>query len=102
MVMGFGRAGSGGCCTSIGVSDSGNGATPQTAIATAAVRPVRGGANMPYRICATWASAGGAPQALYAVVDGNCTPMAMEMGNPSLNSTWTADVMPASGCHTYW
>ena len=48
------------------------------------------------------ADAGGAPRGFWVVVDGQCTALKQELGNPTLNSTWYADVNLAAGCHTWY
>jgi hypothetical protein len=102
-VMGFGHANNGGCWSTFDVSDSGNDNVTVPAIPTAAIDPVRGPANMPYRLYATWADPGqGAPKSLNVVVDGACHAMALELGDPTRNATYTSDVTLAAGCHTYW
>ena len=102
-MMGFGHAGGGGCWSSFDVSDSGNqGGLAIPEIPTAAVSPAHPGGGTA-RFYATWADpVSGAPQSLWVVVDGKCSPMQQEIGSPTLNSTWYADVNVAAGCHTYW
>jgi hypothetical protein len=68
-------------------------------IASAAPKPIAGAAGT-FRVYATWADkTGGAPAALRAVVDGACHDMQKELGDPTLNATYYADVPLAGGCH---
>lgn len=76
-------------------------ATPAK-IASAAPKPI-GGAAGTFRVYATWAdAAGGAPADLDVVVDGACTPMALELGEPTRNATYYADVPLGAGCHAVY
>ncbi len=102
-VMGFGHTAVAGCFQTFDVSDSGNQAVTVPEIPTAAISPARGPANGPFRIYATWVDpVGGVPANLWAVVDGVCRPMARELGDPKLNSTFMVDASLGAGCHTYW
>ena len=100
--MGFGHASGAGCWSSFDVSDSGfDGSLSIPAIPSAAVNPARpsGGSE---RFYATWADASGAPATLFVVIDGQCTALQKELGSPSLNSTWYADLSLGGGCHSWY
>lgn len=103
--MGAGHvAGKGACYSSFDVSDSGmqKGLTiPQ--MPSGSVQPVTGSASTMFTFYATWADAsGGAPQALDVVVDGTCIPLTLELGTPTLNSTWSVAKTLSAGCHNYY
>src|SRR5262249_53162210 len=69
---------------------------------TASVKPVRGNGNASYTFYATWADSQlGAPAQLWAVVDGTCRAMSLELGSPSFNSSWLVSQTLTSGCHSY-
>jgi hypothetical protein len=103
--MGAGHiAGKGACYSSFDISDSGmqKGLTiPQ--MPTASIQPVTGSATTMFTFYATWADAtGGAPQGLDVVVDGTCSPLTLELGMPTLNSTWSVGKTLSAGCHNYY
>jgi hypothetical protein len=103
-VAGFGHADSpaGACWGTFDAGDFGGAKVAAALIPSAAPKPVAGAAGT-FRIYATWADpAGGAPATLRAVVDGACTDLTRELGDPKLNSTWYADVPLANGCHSVY
>jgi hypothetical protein len=99
-VVGFGHASDVGACYR--GFDGGDFASDKPAIAnvaSAAAKPIAGPAGT-FRVYASWADkTGGAPAALRAVVDGACHDMTRELGDPTLNATYYADVPLAGGCH---
>jgi hypothetical protein len=101
-VAGFGHAsGTGDCFTTFDVGDFGPTTTAPPTIASAAPMPISGKVAGTFTIYATWNDpTGGAPADLNAVVDGTCTPMTLELGDPTLNATYTASVSLAVGCHS--
>ncbi len=101
--MGYGHAaGTPACFPTFDVSDSGNiknATIPK--IPTAAVSPASGNAGT-FTFYATWADpTNGAPKALNVVLDGTCLPMTRELGTDTLNATYKATAMLATGCHVY-
>lgn len=103
-VVGFGHAegAAGQCYQSFDAGDFSSEKPAFGKIASAAPRPIKGPAGT-FRVYATWADkTGGAPATLNAVVDGKCSAMQKELGDPKLNSTWYADVPLSSGCHTVY
>jgi MYXO-CTERM domain-containing protein len=102
-VMGYGHATGTGCWSPFDVSDSGDDGAAQSAkIPTAAVNPPSGGAGS-FTFYASWADpAQGAPASLNVVVDGNCMPLARELGTDKLNATYKTSASLAAGCHSYW
>jgi hypothetical protein len=103
-VAGFGHSDSpaGACWRTFDAGDFGGQSVTRALIPSAAPKPIAGAAGT-FRIYATWADAqGGAPASLRAVVDGKCTDLTRELGDPKLNSTWFADVPLANGCHSVY
>ncbi|MDB4966623.1 MAG: hypothetical protein JWN44_2312, partial [Myxococcales bacterium] len=102
-VVGFGHAAdNAGCYHSFDGGDFGGDKPAVGKIASAASKPIAGAAGT-FRVYATWADPqNGAPTALRAVVDGACSEMQRELGDPKLNSTWYADVPLANGCHNVY
>jgi hypothetical protein len=103
-VAGFGHADSpaGACWGTFDAGDFGGAKVAAALIPSAAPKPVAGAAGT-FRVYATWADpAGGAPASLRAVVDGACTNLVKELGDPKLNSTWYADVPLTNGCHSVY
>ncbi|MCU1282733.1 MAG: hypothetical protein JWM53_6279 [bacterium] len=102
-VVGFGHASDASACYR--GFDGGDFAGDKPAVplvASAAPKPIAGPAGT-FRVYATWADkTGGAPTALRAVVDGACTDMTKELGDPKLNATYFADVPLANGCHNVY
>jgi hypothetical protein len=103
--MGAGHiAGKGACYSSFDISDSGmqKGLTiPQ--MPTGSIQPVTGSTTTMFTFYATWADAtGGAPQGLDVVVDNICIPLTLELGMPTLNSTWSVGKTLSAGCHSYY
>ena len=99
--MGFGHSSGAGCWSSFDVSDSGmqDGlAIPQ--IPTASPNPARPADSA--RFYATFADPAGPPQSLVVVVDGECKAMSLELGSPTLNSTWYSDVLLPPACHSWF
>ncbi len=103
-VAGFGHADSpqGACWATFDAGDFGGASVTRALIPSAAPKPIAGPAGK-FRIYATWGDPqGGAPSSLRAVVDGACSDMARELGDPKLNSTWYADVPLTNGCHSVY
>jgi hypothetical protein len=102
-VAGFGNnSGTGACFSTFDVGDFGPSTTAPPMIASAAPKPISGSPGT-FRIYATWNDpAGGAPAALNAVVDGACSAMTKELGDPKLNATYYADVPLTAGCHSVY
>ena len=111
--MGAGHvAGKGACYSSFDISDSGmqKGLTiPQ--MPSASIQPVTGSASTMFTFYATWADPSSKmgdagvflpPKNIDVVLDGACVPLALELGNPSLNSTWKASSTLTPGCHNYY
>jgi hypothetical protein len=99
-VAGFGHAGSSSCFDTFDVGDFGPATTAPPTLASAAPKPISGKAGT-FTIYATWNDpAGGAPADLNAVVDGACTPMTLELGDPKLNATYKAAMSLGAGCHS--
>jgi hypothetical protein len=103
-VMGAGRAQGNNCWSSFDIVDAGlvaGLAIPR--IPSGSIQPLGGSAGQPYRFYGTWVdSVLGAPLSLAAVVDGITYAMTLELGSPTLNSTWVADVVLNESCHRYW
>jgi hypothetical protein len=101
-VAGFGHASdSGACWSSFDGGDFASTKVTASPIASAAPKPIAGPAGT-FRVYATWADSGGAPASLYAVVDGKCQAMVKELGDPTLNATYYADVPLTNGCHNVY
>src|SRR5581483_6362661 len=103
-VAGFGHSEgvAGACWPTFDVGDFGFEMPAPQKLAGAAPKPIGGGAG-PYRIYATWADpALGAPSTIAAVIDGACTTMTKELGSPTLNATYFADVNLDAGCHAVY
>jgi hypothetical protein len=100
-LVGFGHAGgtAGACWSTFDVGDFASAKPAPQKIASAAPKPIGGNAGT-FRVYATWVDkTDGAPKDLSAVVDGKCTPMTKELGDPKLNATYYADVPLTAGCH---
>lgn len=103
-VVGFGHSDSptGACWPTFDVGDFGAAKPAPAKIASAAPEPIGGKAGT-FRIYATWADkAGGAPTKLAAVIDGKCTNMALELGDPTRNATYVAEAPLSDGCHAVY
>jgi hypothetical protein len=101
-VMGFGQTTGQACWSSFTVSDSGMQqglAIPP--IPSASPKPSAPAAGT-VRFYAAGADAGGAPGNFNVVVDGKCSAMQLELGDPNLNSAWYSDVQLGAGCHSWW
>ncbi|HXU71201.1 MAG TPA: hypothetical protein VN947_17830 [Polyangia bacterium] len=100
-LVGFGHSSgtSGACWPTFDVGDFASAKPAPAKIASAAPKPYAGNAGT-FRVYATWTDpAAGAPKDLAASVDGKCTTMQKELGDPTLNATYYADVTLAAGCH---
>ncbi len=100
-LVGFGHAEgqSGACWPTFDVGDFASAKPAPAKIASAAPKPIGGSAGT-FRIYATWTDpASGAPMDLSASVDGKCTTLTKELGDPKLNATYYADVPLTAGCH---
>jgi hypothetical protein len=100
-LVGFGHAGgtSGACWSTFDVGDFASAKPAPAKIASAAPKPYGGNAGT-FRVYATWTDpAGGAPKDLSVSVDGKCTALQKELGDPKLNATYYADVPLTAGCH---
>ncbi len=100
-LVGFGHAEgtSGACWPTFDVGDFASSKPAPAKIASAAPKPFGGNAGT-FRVYATWTDpTSGAPTDLSASVDGKCTTMTKELGDPKLNATYYADVPLTAGCH---
>jgi hypothetical protein len=98
---GFGHAGgtSGACWSTFDVGDFASAKPAPAKVASAAPKPIGGNAGT-FRVYATWTDpASGAPKDLSVSVDGKCSPLTKELGDPKLNATYYADVPLTAGCH---
>ncbi|MDB4967163.1 MAG: hypothetical protein JWN44_2852, partial [Myxococcales bacterium] len=103
-VVGFGHAGgtAGACWSTFDVGDFGPAKPTPAKIASAAPKPYAGKAGT-FRVYAAWSDpAAGAPQDLFAVVDGTCTALAKELGDDKKNAAYFADLPLADGCHSVY
>jgi hypothetical protein len=100
-LVGFGHSSgtTGACWPTFDVGDFASAKPAPAKIASAAPKPYGGNAGT-FRVYATWDDkTGGAPKDLSASVDGKCTAMTKELGDPTLNATYYADVPLTAGCH---
>jgi hypothetical protein len=100
-LVGFGHSSgtSGACWSTFDVGDFASAKPTPAKIASAAPKPYAGNAGT-FRVYATWNDpAGGAPKDLSVSIDGKCSTMTQEIGDPKLNATYYADVPLTAGCH---
>jgi hypothetical protein len=100
-LVGFGHASgtTGACWPTFDVGDFASAKPAPAKIASAAPKPIGGNAGT-FRVYATWTDpASGAPADLSVSVDGKCTSLQKELGDPKLNATYYADLPLTAGCH---
>ena len=93
-VVGTGFASGSACWGSYGFADFGS--------ASVGERPrIASGALHGSRLYANYYDAAGDPQSIDVVIDGQCLPMAVELGDVG-NRSYVFDVTPGAGCHAFY
>jgi hypothetical protein len=99
--IGLGYSGGGGTCwNTFYFGDTGASGAAQT-LPSGVHRPETGGGSTTFTFYLNYYDAGGAPQSVDLVLDGQCHPMDRELGSDP-NATYITDAVPGSGCHEYW